>query len=373
MIKKIVFEGYKPFSGQYEIEIKPFTLIIGKNSSGKSSITHLVSLMSELIGSHHPVQYKSFTGEYINSNTFHNYQTTGLKLGVENDKGDEIQLSFVRNIGKRYLHQVDVLKNGVITHTYSYSSDERQELTDRLDFIRPLLNSWGIDLDDWAYSSNYIAPIRSIPNSVFSFNASNVGEVRSKGENIFDLMVDSYRGDKALLNKVSNWLYENMDHQRLTLEPLIGDYFSVEIDNGRGASVPLEEVGEGVSQVLPVLVQSFLPYRSDVTIVEQPVLHLHPAAHAAVADRLVESAMTDKKAYVVESHSANVLLALRRAVCNPKVRLTSQDAVVYFIDLDSQSPISRIDILDNGDLTSWPTGVFGEGFELMKDILKFQK
>lgn len=38
MIKKIRFKNYKAFAGSEELELRPVTLIIGKNSSGKSSV-----------------------------------------------------------------------------------------------------------------------------------------------------------------------------------------------------------------------------------------------------------------------------------------------------------------------------------------------
>lgn len=372
MIKKLILENYKPFGTLQELEIRPFTLLIGKNSSGKSSLTHLISLMGNLVGPHRPMQYKSFMNEYINLYDFHNLFNTGLKLGLVNNQDQELAFSFVRNIGKQYLHKVEVKRDGH-HHVREFSSGEMQEVTNNVDFVEPTLNEWGFHLSDWSYSTNYIGPIRRISDSVLGFNAANVGEVKSKGENIFDILIDSYKGDKLLYKSVSDWLKTNMDGQELVVSNLVAEFYSIDVNNGRGATIPLEEVGEGVSQVLPILVQSYLKNASDINVIEQPALHLHPAAHAAVADRLIESVVQDGKTYVVESHSANVLLALRRAVCNPDVNLSSSDVVVYFIDAEAQQQITKIEILENGDLTSWPTGVFGEGFDLMQDILRFKK
>ena len=49
MIKKIRFQNYKPFSGQEELELRHVTLIIGKNSSGKSSVLKLLPLLTSMI------------------------------------------------------------------------------------------------------------------------------------------------------------------------------------------------------------------------------------------------------------------------------------------------------------------------------------
>ena len=39
MINKLYLEGFKAFFGEAEIELAPLTVLAGKNSSGKSSIT----------------------------------------------------------------------------------------------------------------------------------------------------------------------------------------------------------------------------------------------------------------------------------------------------------------------------------------------
>jgi predicted ATPase len=45
MINKISFRNYKSFQELQEIEIKPITILIGKNSSGKSAIAKLPTLI----------------------------------------------------------------------------------------------------------------------------------------------------------------------------------------------------------------------------------------------------------------------------------------------------------------------------------------
>src|SRR5215204_1234222 len=44
-IKSISFENYKAFSEKQTIQLKPITVLIGKNSSGKSSIAKLFTLL----------------------------------------------------------------------------------------------------------------------------------------------------------------------------------------------------------------------------------------------------------------------------------------------------------------------------------------
>ncbi len=372
MIEKIYFENYKPFAKGQELAIKPITLLIGKNSSGKSSLTHLVCLMQRLIDAQTKANYKHFLGDLVNVYTFHNMATSGLRLGLVNDKEKELSFSFVRNGGKLFLYELTVEDK-----TKRYVEELPFDVSDCYDTVKKQVNEWGYNMNDWAFSVNYLGPIR---NSILSLNRcknSNPLNVGDNGEYVSELLVNSYRSDKQLFNVVSNWMGENMEGQSVEIETLTGldDYYFFGTKNkSNNAFIPIEEVGEGYSQVLPIIVQSYLNDRTDISIMEQPVLHLHPAAHSKVADRLISSAMSMNKHYIIETHSENFLLAVRRAVCDPNCPLRSKDVVIYFVDKsEEEAVIKKIEVLDNGDLTMWPTGVFGESYELMKEIIRFRK
>ena len=45
MIKKISFENCKSFKKEFELELRPMTILSGKNSSGKSAVAKLPTLI----------------------------------------------------------------------------------------------------------------------------------------------------------------------------------------------------------------------------------------------------------------------------------------------------------------------------------------
>lgn len=53
--------------------------------------------------------------------------------------------------------------------------------------------------------------------------------------------------------------------------------------------VDLPDVGFGVSQVLPVLVQCFYAPPGSIILMEQPEIHLHPNAQSALADVMIDA------------------------------------------------------------------------------------
>jgi len=49
MLKRITIENYKAFKNPATIELRPITVLLGKNSSGKSSICKLLSVLSYVL------------------------------------------------------------------------------------------------------------------------------------------------------------------------------------------------------------------------------------------------------------------------------------------------------------------------------------
>jgi len=78
-----------------------------------------------------------------------------------------------------------------------------------------------------------------------------------------------------------------------------------------GRGVPLAFVGEGINQVLPVLTLAAMARRGQLGVatliaIEQPELHLHPAAELALVDVLLEASEGDAR-FVLETHSETLL------------------------------------------------------------------
>ena len=50
MINKISFKNYKLFKEKQTLELKPITILIGKNNSGKSAVLKLMTLIEGALG-----------------------------------------------------------------------------------------------------------------------------------------------------------------------------------------------------------------------------------------------------------------------------------------------------------------------------------
>jgi predicted ATPase len=125
------------------------------------------------------------------------------------------------------------------------------------------------------------------------------------------------------------------------------------------AEVLLPDVGFGVSQVLPVLVQCYYATEGSTLIIEQPELHLHPAAQSELADVLIDVVRNRGMQVIVESHSEHLLRRLQRRIAEGQ--FAAHDAALYFCEMDDgASKITPLEITEEGFIKNWPKDFFGD-------------
>jgi predicted ATPase len=126
------------------------------------------------------------------------------------------------------------------------------------------------------------------------------------------------------------------------------------------AEVLITDVGFGVSQVLPVLVQSYYARPHSTVIFEQPEIHLHPRVQADLADVFIDAARYGQVQFIVESHSEHFLRRLQRRVAEATT-ITNDDVALYTCDVEAaRSTIQELKVDDYGNITNWPKDFFGD-------------
>ncbi|WP_235838551.1 AAA family ATPase [Cognaticolwellia aestuarii] len=143
-----------------------------------------------------------------------------------------------------------------------------------------------------------------------------------------------------------------------------------------GTFVNIKDVGQGMSQALPIVTRAFLPASKETLIIlEQPELHLHPAAHGELGELFVRSVLEDSnKKYLIETHSQNLLMRIRSLVASGEI--DSDNVKFYFVDFDENdntSELKKIDIDNKGNVSFWPDGIFNESFNEAKRLASAQK
>jgi AAA15 family ATPase/GTPase len=141
-----------------------------------------------------------------------------------------------------------------------------------------------------------------------------------------------------------------------------------------GQLIEIEDVGVGVSQIIPVLFAIVAGSRQ--VFIQQPELHLHPKLQAQLADAFIEQVYKNIRnlgypCFVVESHSEHFLLRLLRRIRethksdikNKLFSLSSQHVSVLYVDKleDGSSKIFPLRLSPEGEfIDRWPHGFFTE-------------
>lgn len=117
----------------------------------------------------------------------------------------------------------------------------------------------------------------------------------------------------------------------------------------------LHLMGYGVSQSLPILVELLDKPKNSWFGIQQPEVHLHPRAQAALGDVFFEMAAMDSKSFLIETHSDFTIdrfrLNYRKRKTN-KNRETPESQILFFERKDKQNTVTPLRISKRGELPS---------------------
>lgn len=389
-ITSIEFENYKAFKEPQKLILKPITLLIGKNSSGKSAVAKLFTLLENSL------TYKideplllvnngvELGGVYADIVYNKNPAGNTLKFKIEFSTGETVKIAIVQEKlnypltiyewsiegNDKYLSLQYSPENGYTgsnngkKYTCKFNGFLPIELLDEdgNNLIGKLAISPNVDVD-------YIGPFRMLPNREYYLSGKiKYDKIGIQGENAYSMLGVSKLMKKELHENVATWFEEHFDGWRLNTE---GEDSIRTLLSKNGIDVNIVDVGQGMNQVLPLVVRSFENSKDAIIVSEQPELHLHPAAHGDLVELFAHSAKKHNHNFVIETHSENFLSRLRKLVVEGTI-IKSTDVVIYWVN-DAKSggqQLSEIGITEDGVLSDWPEGVFGENISEIIEIRK---
>ncbi len=165
----------------------------------------------------------------------------------------------------------------------------------------------------------------------------------------------------------------------------------------------LNELGFGISQILPIISNIYINNRrtyyerrsfdfefksnSNIYLVEQPEIHLHPKQQTLLA-KLFYELLFDEKLYdqmsdnyldineydgdkvIIETHSEHLIRGLQLLVAQGKIK--PEHLGIYYINKNNEgeSSIKLMEVNDNGLFKeAWPEGFFDQHYKLAKELL----
>ena len=100
----------------------------------------------------------------------------------------------------------------------------------------------------------------------------------------------------------------------------------------KGPQRNLIDVGYGVSQILPIATELLRRDKSTVFLLQQPEVHLHPSAQAALGSLFCRAVGERKHQLVVETHSDYLLDRVRMLIRHRKTKLKPADVSILFFE-----------------------------------------
>lgn len=359
MINKIKFKNYKLFKNEQSLELKPLTILIGKNSSGKSAVLKLQTLIEG-----------SLSGQFKEPLRLNN---KGIELGGEfkdllygRVHGGQLELTLESDSEK-----IDIIIGADKIDTPSSSIFSWKLNAVESDLSKENFKGFLTDTQTTSsitLSTHYISSYREGLGRFFENNNNNSGFVGLKGENSYAILIkDALTTPQTLVKKVSEFYQNNFEGWGIRVNQDKAPAYQIELERS-SLKINFKDVGLGMIHALPLVIQSFIPSEEkSLIIIEEPELHLHPAAHGNLAERFADSLLDTNKHYLIETHSQNFILRLRRLIAEG--RLSKDKLVIYYVDFDeekSESSLTKILIDDLGKPRNeareiyWPKNIFSE-------------
>lgn len=208
-----------------------------------------------------------------------------------------------------------------------------------------------------------IAPVRADPRRIYE---PGPGILDSKGGGIPEYLAAIRYSDKNLWKSIKSNIEKQAKATGLfdefRIRPLGDDTrdtpFQIQVrkntKSDKGQWRNLVDVGQGVSQLLPLIFELSRPVESPLLLLQQPEVHLHPSAQAGLGSVLCEVASTNRQ-ILVETHSDHLIDRIRMDVRDEKTELKPEDVSILYFERGSKGVnIYNIRIDEDGNIIDQP-------------------
>lgn len=399
-MRVLYINNFRNFKNTF-IELKDINFFVGENSTGKTSILSLLSLLSSIWFSYEP----SFNLDNVNFGTFEEIASKSSEgenffeiafLKEEKNKKYENRYSlayykFINFEGMpklsnfRYIescYNVEVVLNKQIKFRYKKIDIFNKDEQDVLLFFKNWIKTNNLRSTSYIHLDNLSekADLREIQFEIFEYldikDISLVkpflrpccwtAPIRAKTRRTYDeynqkfspdgehtpylirnILVDKTK--QSLIDSINSFgiksnLFERIEIKKYSNSKISPFEINIIID---GKERAILNVGYGVSQILPLITE--LLFRSNNTwfFLQQPEVHLHPKAQAAFGEFIFDVYKSTNKRFLIETHSDFVLDRFR--FCQWKNPIENFNAQVLFFERNNaENKVHQIEIEDTG-------------------------
>lgn len=343
MLSAIKIQGFKCFD-EVDLTLGNLTLLTGVNSAGKSSVIQaLLLLLQQENEAGNPLN-----GKYVRLGRIQdikNWNTNPKQICIEavfDDDADKCRLEMdmdehVQLDGRKKLQECDLV----------YLSADRIGAEDV--YKQNLANEYRIGIHG-EYAFDYLSTERlnAIKEPAFACDEPGIN----------------------LGNQVDYWLHYIIGYN-VTAERIGGtEVVRVSYHSGENGSreVKPRHVGTGVSYMANVITAALSCRVGSIFVVENPEIHLHPAAQSKLLEFFCYLAKRGLQ-IIVETHSDHIFNGIRKNI--KKGNITPDQAKVYFFTQEEMrmTRTVAIEIDENGVIQNQKKGLFDQFDDDLDELL----
>jgi predicted ATPase len=440
MLTELGIKNFKAWRDTRPIRLAPLTVIFGTNSSGKSSLGHLLQALKQTvqISDRKRALHLGDETSLIDLGTFadclHGHDLSQAlefsiswrlrtPITVRNVlderhafRGEELRLKSILRADRAEQPQIERFQYDLMTDgqvVLSVEHTPKMLECEPLRLIHATGRKWPVEppekfyrfadrtllryqnadfLADFALQTEsmleqlyFLGPLRRPPRRVYQWSGETPPDVGTQGETAIAALLAAAAQDRKLNRGhkqrvarfdefIARWLKELGVIENFAVRPVAKGRKEYEVmvrTHPAADEVRLTDVGFGVSQVLPALVQAFYAPRGSTVWMEQPEIHLHPMAQSNLADvfisavRSYEDGAPRNTQLIVETHSEHFLTRLQRRIAEEVI--PAAEVAIYFVNRQgAAAELEELTLNLFGEIENWPENFFGDD---MADIV----
>lgn len=391
----LVVARYRAFAGEETLPLRPLTLLFGRNNSGKSALSRALAILGASVdenassalvvppdiernGTFTDLAWQGDAGDY------------SFELGLRWGDGELREVRYTLDGGSSrptYVKEL-VLKdesgNVMWAGVAPPAGPMRQQgehlhgevrftgLVPRSPELAPL-RALAARMVALRNNVSWLDGVRKRPQREVSRTGTPPSHLYADGSNASEFLVE--RPD-LVMNTKRYYADLNPPRELEVLEVLDTRHRLMLNPKDRSAfRIDLVDTGEGMIQVLPVLVAASLAHERGserLLAIEEPESHLHSDAQASLARYMCAIAAGDSPpTIVIETHSRVFLLQVQLAVAEKT--LSADRVSVAWIDQDAfgRSSITPVELTASGHPRSgWPPNALADDLKIAAQLAR---
>ncbi len=415
MLTDLHVENFRVFDQEVHLRLRPITVLIGRNSAGKSSILKFLLMLQQSLGANEG-EFLAPEGDRVHLGAFADlrnsvrkrrklrfqlrFRTTDLpsrperamldavksqtpttdpitnktelritvedlrnQTMIEREEADytiDTTVSYSAKIGQKGSHSVKArMGDDVLFHQFTENLQTAQFLQFPIQANDPVKSLKGFWTDRFLMpvrreisSWRHLSPIREESQRAIVTSSPPQDSVGQMGEYAMPHLQRIYNAKGTEADFVFRHMSEVAGVSSIRFESSMKGYLAHAQGTNRltNAESYLSDFGFGVSQCLPIFVQGVLMRENQLLMVEQPEAQLHPTAQLEMGSFFAELWSERKVMSLIETHSSQIVLRLRRLVANGSLSPNDVSLAYIHVSDDGMPAIKNLDINDAGNL-----------------------